>query len=219
MQLKVLSIKLLGNEVDADFEQILNRLPDSIKERIFKYKIRNERNLKIIGKGLLLKALEDWGVVSDLALNHLKYTITQQPYIDGLNIHLSISHSEDLIVCAVAKEAKIGVDVEKIKPVKLSLMKAYMDGNAWQKIVNAPDPDNMFFYQWTIREAAVKASGRGLEQIELSEISSTDTMIQLGNEVFFYKMLPLSHAYASCLACDKEIENLEIVSLSLSDLL
>jgi 4'-phosphopantetheinyl transferase len=219
MRIKVFGLKLLGNESDDSFMKIFNRLPSAIQERIRKYKIPGARNLKIVGKGLLLKALEDWSITTDQTLANLKYTATQQPYIDGLNLNFSISHSDDLVVCAIANGAKIGVDIEKIKPVKLSLMKSYIDDNTWQKIVNAPDPDNMFFNQWTIREAAVKASGWGLEQIELSEIHIGDANIRLRNETFYYKMLPLSHTHASCLACNDEMSDIEIIRLSLEDLL
>lgn len=219
MQLKVLSLQLLGNEPDGNFKQIFERLPDVIQERIYKYKIPGERNLKIVGKGLLIKALKDWGIVPDQTLVNLRYTATQQPYIEGLNINFSISHSDDLIICAIARGARIGVDVEKIKPVKLSLMRAYIDDNTWRKIIDAPDPDSMFFNQWTIREAAVKASGWGLEQIELSEINIGDTCIHLRNETFYYEMLPISHAHACCLACNNEVEDVDIVRLSLGDLL
>src|ERR1700748_2350359 len=121
MQIKVFSLQLLENEPDESFGQIFNRLPSAVQERIRKYKIPAERNLKIAGKGLLLKALEHWGIAPDQTLVNLKYTATQQPYIDGLNMNFSISHSDDLIACAVAAGAKIGVDIEKIKPVKLSL--------------------------------------------------------------------------------------------------
>ena len=219
MQIKVLSIHLTGNEQSFDFEQIMEQLPSSVKERIYKYRIPQERNLKIAGKGLLVKALKDAGVEPAQALSNLKYTATQQPYIDGLALQFSISHSEDLVACAVAKSAKIGLDVEKIKPVKLSLMQAYMDEVAWQEIINAPDPDGMFFHHWTIREAAIKASGFGLEQIELAEIKTTDDTIQLRNEMYHYKMLPLSHTHSSCLAGNHKIKEVEIVRLGLKDLL
>jgi 4'-phosphopantetheinyl transferase len=219
MQLKVLTVKLFGDERNEDFDQIFHQLPAPIQERIYKYKVPNERNLKIVGKGLLMKALKDWNIAPDTALANLKYTGTQQPYIKGLNVNLSISHSADLIVCAVAKDAKVGVDVEKIKPVKLSLMQAYIDPETWSDIINAPDPDSTFFHHWTIRESAIKASGLGLEQIELSEIKSTEKTIELRNETFYYKMLPLSHAHASCLACSEEIGKVDMVKLSLTDLL
>jgi len=219
MQIKVLSIHLTGYEPTSDFDRIRHPFSPSISERISKYKIPKERNLKIVGKGLLIKALKDWNIDPKLALANLKYTQTQQPYIDGFSIQLSISHSEDLVACAVAKSAKIGIDIEKIKPVKLSLMQAHMDASAWQEIINAPDPDGMFFRHWTIREAAVKASGFGLEQIELADIKTTEDTILLRNEMYHYRMLPLSHAHSSCLAADRDIKDIEIVRLSLKDLL
>jgi 4'-phosphopantetheinyl transferase len=219
MQIRVLSIRLSGNEQTSDFEQIFNRLPSAIKERIHKYKISQERNLKIVGKGLLMKALKDWNIVPEQALANLKYTATQQPFIDGMAIHLSISHSEDLIACAVAESAKIGIDIEKIKPVKLALMKAYLDEYTWQEIINGADPDSLFFRHWTIREAAIKASGFGLEHVELAEVTHSDKSLYLRGEAFYYEMIPISHNHASCIASDHEIKNIEIVQLSLSDLL
>lgn len=219
MQLRVLSIKLSGNEHTSDFEHLFNRFPTAIKDRISIYKISQERNLKITGKGLLMKALNDLNIDPEKALTHFKYSSTHQPFIDGTSIHMSISHSENLVACAVAKSAKIGIDIEKIKPVKLALMKAYLDESTWQEIIHGPDPDSLFFHHWTIREAAIKASGLGLEHVELAEVTHSDKSIYLRDEVYYYKILPLSHSHASCIASDHEIKNIEIVPLTLSDLL
>jgi len=219
MSITILSISLTGTEPEEAFACLYGRLPEALRERYAQYKAPGEQQRRIAGKGLLMKALKDRSIAPEAALEQLRYTANHQPYLEDPDIRFSISHSDDLIVCAVSGEASVGIDVEKIKPVKLSLVRAYLDEQSWNDILDADDPETVFFRHWTTREAVIKASGLGLEQADLAAMTSTATTIQLMGRVFYYKMLSLAPSHSACVASDQPIDGIEIITLTVQDLL
>lgn len=80
--------------------------------------------------------------------------------------YFSLSHTEGCVACAISRHQAIGIDVERVRP-RSSLMET-------AESVFSPDEINAlrdlrpeefvdrFFDYWTVKEAYVKADGRGL---------------------------------------------------------
>jgi 4'-phosphopantetheinyl transferase len=199
------------------YNKLLQSFPQDISAKILEYTNERERHLRIAGKALLAYALRQPGMPADVSLEQYDYSATNQPILKGSGLKFSISHSGNIVVCAVAGNA-IGVDVEKTNPVKLDLMKFYFNRESWFEIINAPDVYAEFYRHWTMREAAIKAAGFGIDQMELSEMFPEDHIIQVKNEIYYCRMLPVRYDYTVCLASGKEIEDVELNKLSIEDL-
>lgn len=199
------------------YDKLLKSFPPGIRSKILEYQNEKERNLRITGKALLAYALKQPGIQTGVSLEQYDYSVTNQPILKGADLKFSISHSGNIVVCAVANNP-IGVDVERIKPVKLDLMKFYFNSASWFEIINAPDIYTEFYRHWTMREAAIKAAGFGIDQMELSEMFPEDHTIQVRNEIYYCRMLPVRYDYTVCLASGKEIEDVELNRLSIEDL-
>jgi 4'-phosphopantetheinyl transferase len=200
------------------YDKLLQSFPEKITERILHYTNERERNLRITGKALLAYALKKMPGQS-ATLEQYDYSPTNQPILLNSHLKFSISHSGNMVVCAITESHALGVDVERTKPVKLELMKFYFDRESWFEIINAPDVYAEFYRHWTMREAAIKASGLEIDQMELSAMVPEDHTIQVRNEIFHCRMLPVRYDYTICAASDKEIEDLEINRLSIEELL
>lgn len=95
-----------------------------------------------------------------------------KPYIANQNSHCSLqfnlSHSKDLIALAIANTA-IGVDVENIsRPIDpLPLAKRYFTVDEYNLIrkLSKNAQRNKFLQIWTLKEAYVKACGKGLAHL------------------------------------------------------
>jgi 4'-phosphopantetheinyl transferase len=218
MDFKIFVTTLSGNEAAADFDVLLASFPPTIRERIQAYNSSAEKKIRITGKALLAKALQESGLGAHV-LQHLKHENGQQPYIENTTLRYSISHSDSLVVCAIAPSGKIGIDTEKIKHVKLGLMSAYFETADWQKIADDPDPPLAFFQQWTIKEATVKASRLGLEQVDLTEIKVAAATTHLRTAGYYYKMLAVHPGFVTCIVSDSNIDHAEIVVVELAALL
>jgi len=88
-----------------------------------------------------------------------------KPFLKGVeNFYFNISHSDRYVVCAVSDEP-VGVDVEKIRPVKLRLADRFFTEQERRYVYNAENEASQyqrFFEIWTRKEAFVKMDGRGL---------------------------------------------------------
>ncbi len=79
---------------------------------------------------------------------------------DGCCLRFSLSHAKDTTIIAIAKEKRVGVDIEKIRPVKdMQRLVAYAcseDEHSWFTRLPAHLVPEAFFRLWTRKEAVVK---------------------------------------------------------------
>jgi phosphopantetheinyl transferase len=82
---------------------------------------------------------------------------------DG-TIHFNLSHSHDLLLCAVSRQRRVGVDVELLRPMPAidrmaGRVMSDAEAAAWQALP-AEKKLPVFFSTWTRKEALVKGTGR-----------------------------------------------------------
>ena len=85
------------------------------------------------------------------------------------SLHFNLTHADDLLVIAVCDHAEVGVDVEdKKRDVDvLALSHRYYQANEVSMLERHLDPEKRrieFLTLWTLKEAAVKATGKGLSK-------------------------------------------------------
>lgn len=81
-------------------------------------------------------------------------------------VAFNLSHSRDLMLLAVGRDRALGVDVEVIRPLANleRLARRCLAPSEWDAWQNFPEGERLraFFRFWTLKEALVKAHGRGL---------------------------------------------------------
>lgn len=81
-------------------------------------------------------------------------------------LRFNLSHTEGMVVCAVTLEHDLGVDVEMTRrPVDASKLAArFFSPQETAALQSLPEPEQTaaFFDYWTLKEAYLKAVGRGL---------------------------------------------------------
>lgn len=104
-----------------------------------------------------------------------------QPYLtDFPDLHLSISHSGDRVLCAVA-DVPVGIDLELPRPVRPGLAARWFDAD--EQALIARD-SSTFFDLWMVKEAVLKETGCGLAH-GLREVSvALDPLPHLTRPVF-----------------------------------
>lgn len=93
-------------------------------------------------------------------INDMQWDEYQRPFISG-EIDFNISHTKGLIVCALVKGGKIGVDAEQIIPVNISDYREVFTPQEYQLIDQSEHSLVAFYDYWTRKEAVIKADGRG----------------------------------------------------------
>ena len=82
------------------------------------------------------------------------------------NLTFNISHAQDLLVIAIAREGNLGVDVERIDRLvdTTAVARRYFAPEEFSQMQPLPEAErrDLFFELWTLKEAWVKATGTGL---------------------------------------------------------
>jgi len=82
------------------------------------------------------------------------------------DIYFNMSHSEDLVIVALSRDQDVGVDVEFIRKVKdaQGIVKSSFVIQEQIHLFSLPSTEfiNGFFLCWTLKEAFIKAIGKGL---------------------------------------------------------
>lgn len=108
-----------------------------------------------------------------------KPSLAQDP-----SLHFSLSHSEDQAVLAMSDTLMVGADIELMRTFEhLDLARRFFCANEIAAIESLPDPAERrqaFFRIWTLKEAVVKALGKGLsiplDSFEVSIATSPPSM-------------------------------------------
>ena len=73
---------------------------------------------------------------------------------------MSVSHCDGAVLVA-ASSARIGVDVERLRPLDRFALARMLNPAEIDRVLRSPDPDREFFRYWTLKESYVKALGNG----------------------------------------------------------
>lgn len=79
----------------------------------------------------------------------------------------SLAHKPEYVAGVVAP-ARIGIDLEEIRPCSEALFRKIAAENEWELTVS--DSINSFFRYWTSKEAVLKAAGTGLKGLSRCRI-------------------------------------------------
>ena len=137
--------------------ELLQKLPMERQQKIYNSKQEKSRR-QSMGVGLLLQKV--------LALYHMEDSQVfagerGKPMVDGLEF--SLSHSGDLVICAVS-DKPIGCDVEEIRKAPERVAERYFSCREQEYLSRffGEEYDRAFFRLWTMRESYVKMTGEGM---------------------------------------------------------
>lgn len=127
------------------------------KEAVMRLKVEDKRKSKIAADHLCRLAISEFCGVSPESIM-FSFAEKGKPYAAGLDIFFNISHSGDIIACAVS-DKEIGIDIEKIRPFNLKTAEKFAVAD---EIEHIKSMENGFFEIWTLKEAYFKCIGTGL---------------------------------------------------------
>lgn len=88
-----------------------------------------------------------------------------KPFLAGAGIHFNLSHSGDYALVAIA-HAPVGIDIERIAPrhniMNIAARFFHPDETSWLESRAEPERLRAFYRLWTMKEAALKATGKGI---------------------------------------------------------
>ncbi len=130
-----------------------------------RYMKHADRHLSLVSRALVRYVA---GEVTQQDPRSLSFSTNEygKPFLAGVpDIHFNLSHSHGVAVCALGRDADVGVDVEDVgRRTDLSIARRFFSPAEANLVSKAPEAEKraLFFYIWTLKEAYIKAVGRGL---------------------------------------------------------
>lgn len=162
----------INDYTDKDYEKWYGLMTEEKKNRVEKFRDDDDRKRTVFADMLARKSLALWCSVEAQNIEFC-VSVNGKPYAKGLSAQFSVSHSGDIVVCAVSDNA-VGIDVEKIRPVDLKIAKRVCtEEEKLYLFEKTPQQEDFcyttdkglltrFFSLWTAKEAYVKCTGQGL---------------------------------------------------------
>jgi phosphopantetheinyl transferase len=98
-------------------------------------------------------------------------TAEGKPFIQNCPVAFSITHANGIVGVAVSGNHPVGLDIEKIRPMRENFAARYFNNAEQAEILSASDPDEALIRLWTAKEAVGKYNGTGLG----ADIAAIDT--------------------------------------------
>ncbi len=157
---------------DSEYQKWYSFMSKEKQQRVDRFRFSDDKKRSVAGEMLARKALSEYCSVSP---SDIKFSVGEngKPYAENLTVEFNISHSENMVVCAVSDDP-VGIDVEKIRPINLKVAKKicneeelnYLFGHlpSESDFVYSTDVEilSRFFRLWTKKEAFGKYLGIGL---------------------------------------------------------
>jgi len=189
-------------------QDFIHSLPKKMADEILQYKKQGDINRLTAGKYLLKNLLIDGGFSEEI-FSHYAIDEMGKPFIKDFH-PFNITHSGRVVACAVLpQEGNIGIDVEKIREIEVLKFDKQFSPPEMMRILAGKDPMQTFFDFWTMKEAVMKADGRGmripLHSIRLKEDHAT--IDDTGMKWNLYA-LELDDSVKAHISCEFEIKDL-----------
>lgn len=93
----------------------------------------------------------------------------------GSSLRFNLAHSDDVAVCALALDREVGIDVERVRPVRdLDALARRVLSKREYAAFRASGDERAFLTAWTRKEAVLKARGEGLAREPAALDASVD---------------------------------------------
>ncbi len=193
---------------EKSLKKLLRELPSSMHERARRYRSEQDAYAFVWGRLLLEKGLKELGLENEL--EQIGIDENGKPFVE--NCFFNISHTNDLVVCAISKNIKIGIDIEYMNKVDLSLFEDWFTKREWETIHQANQPLKKFYDFWTRKESVIKALGLTLSDLNQLPIEIYQDQFSIDNQTWYLQKLKFGENYKGCLCCNSKT-NFKLIEL------
>lgn len=139
-----------------------------------------------------------------------------KPYLKGNPLHFNLSHSDGLLVCAIA-DCPVGVDAEKLRTFSEKLENRICTPGEKELVKKEPFRDHALTRLWTLKESYMKYTGLGFAQgILTTEFLSFGYAPEICYHDAFFRTVFLHGGFVTL--CSRNQMTMEICSVPLAEL-
>lgn len=165
-------------------EQLAGTLSADERDRVSRFVFERDRTRFVVGRGILREIL-GWLLHVEPAQLAFAYGSYGKPRLAApLNdriLHFNLAHSDGLVVYAISAHHEVGIDVERIRPVRGAeeIAARFFSTSENTELYSVPEKQRTgaFLNCWTRKEARLKAIGIGI-----SELSNQSEALPLSSQ-------------------------------------
>lgn len=156
-----------------DLQKLYGQLSPTRKARIDRLRREEDRQRSLAAEMLMYQLLQKHENITSATLHCHN---NGQPYLTGCDLYVSISHSDQMVACAISQDP-VGIDIERIRPINLNIchhfcvpeeLEYLLQGTqdiAWQHCCD-DEILRRLFEIWTAKEAYYKKIGTGITDLK-----------------------------------------------------
>lgn len=172
---------------EKDYNDAFSMMDDQRKASVLRKKIENDRKRSILGEYLARKGISE---LCDIAPEEIKFDRTEngKPFAINADVFFSISHCNDMVVCAISKKP-IGIDIEFLRDIELNVTRfacTEKDNAFIFETQNIDEQRKRFFKLWTAKEAFLKCYGKGISDLKTVSFCDIEPFCKTVFEDGFY---------------------------------
>ncbi|QWA40721.1 MULTISPECIES: 4'-phosphopantetheinyl transferase family protein [Chryseobacterium] len=187
-------------------------LSSDFQNRILRYKNWSDAQLSLLGRMMLFDILKKKYRLH-MTDNDIRFTKNKKPFFEDAPINFNISHAHHISICGVTEDGEIGIDIEKIQPVKIEDLGFCLTPNEKKKINESMNKDQLIIDIWTRKESLIKLIGKGLtiplSEIETQSAEDNDTLLYNGQN-FNIKKIYIADDYCCYVCSELPIKDISI---------
>lgn len=193
MELDEISVWFARPEMASadEFLQFNRVLDETERSRAGRFHFSEDRRAYVCAHALARCALEQ---ISGVPARALRFRLGAygKPDVSGFRDEnrprFNLSHTRGLVACAVARNRDLGVDVEQVSPdVDIDALAHQVfaaDEVAYLQCLERHARRHAFFGIWTVKEAYIKAVGKGLSiPLQSFSVSLAERSLAIGDEL------------------------------------
>lgn len=201
-----------GNRISRELAgRWLGELSHARLTKLQRLRQSEDLNNSLLGMQLLKTGMNHLKF-SGFHLSGVQYRANRKPHLSE-EVDFSISHSGDMVVCALTKNGRVGIDTEKLRPVSIRSFSRFLSASEYL----APgDSSDAFIDLWTCKEAVLKGCG-DCRLDQLKNVTISGNAARIGARRFYLHRLELLHGYKTCLATSVQQGNIELLPARLEN--
>lgn len=154
------------NVKELEVEKAIPQVSSKRQDKIRMYHFIKDKKLSCGAELLLNKMLFEENI-SDPKYSEDYY---HKPYIKNHDIEFNLSHSKEMVACAISDKT-VGIDIEYVeKDIDLNIAKQYFYDKEYENIIQSENKADEFFKYWVLKESFMKYTSLGFN-LELNEFN------------------------------------------------
>ena len=185
------------------WNKYLTQLPSNFHDRINRFVRWQDRHANLLDKLLLIEGLKRYGLPRE-KLNDIKYNRYKRPYFEG-GFDFNISHSGEYVICALSDEGTIGIDLERIRDIKINEFKSFFSASQWE-LLSKDFSLQGFFRLWTKLESVIKWDGSGL-YVDMNKVQLMNDRAEVNGKTCFLHKVSIDREYPCYFSTNNFVNN------------